>query len=119
MFFGACLAESTLTYPQPFPASRNELGEKPGLEVTDEDSNSSSMEKEIMAKYTVLLFKPYPMAVGQKIYIAGGPRGGDWEVIEVSERKVKLRCPVSFREFEWNRFCYFAEEQQDREWPQQ
>jgi len=119
VFFGACLAESTLTYPQPFPASRDELGEKPGLEVIDEDSNSSSMEKEIMAKHTVLLFKPYPMAVGQKIYIAGGPRGGDWEVIEVSERKVKLRCPVSFREFEWNRFCYFAEEQQDREWPQQ
>jgi hypothetical protein len=77
------------------------------------------MEKEIMAKHTVLLFKPYPMAVGQKIHIEGGPRGGDWEVIEVSERKVKLRCPVSFREFEWNRFCYFAEEQQDREWPQQ
>ena len=32
---------------------------------------------------------------------------GDWEVIGVSDRKVKLRCPVSLREFEWNRFCYF------------
>jgi hypothetical protein len=75
------------------------------------------MRKEKMAKHSVILFKPYPMAVGQKIHIAGGPRGGDWEVIGVSDRKVKLRCPVSFREFEWDRFCYFTEEQQDREWP--
>ena len=71
----------------------------------------------VMAKHAVIVFKPYPMAVGQKIHIDGGPRGGDWEVIGVSERKVKLRCPVSSREFEWDRFCYFAEEQPDREWP--
>jgi len=76
------------------------------------------MEKEIMAKHTVILFKPYPMAVGQKINSDGGPRGGDWEVIGVSDRKGKLRCPVSFREFEWNSFCYVLEEQQEREWPQ-
>ena len=71
-----------------------------------------------MAKNQVILFKPYPMEIGQKINITGGPRAGDWEVIGVSERKVKLRCPVSFREVEWDRFCYFAEEQRDREWPQ-
>jgi len=76
------------------------------------------MRQESMAKYSVVLFKPYPMEVGQKIHIAGGPRAGDWEVIGVSERKVKLRCPVSSREFEWDRFCYFAEEQLEREWPQ-
>jgi len=75
------------------------------------------MRQESMAKHSVILFKPYPMEVGQKIHIAGGPRAGDWEVIGVSERKVKLRCPVSFREFEWDRFCYFSELQQDREWP--
>jgi len=72
-----------------------------------------------MAKHAVILFKPYPMEIGQKIHIASGPRHGDWEVIGVSERKVKLRCPVSAREFEWDRFCYFAEEQLEREWPQQ
>ena len=71
-----------------------------------------------MAKHTVIFFKPYPMVVGQKIHIAGGLRGGDWGVIGGSERKVKLRCPVSFREFEWDRFCYFAEGQQETEWPQ-
>jgi len=71
-----------------------------------------------MAKHPVIVFKPYPMAVGQKIHIAGGPRAGDWEVIGVSERKVKLRCPVSLREFEWDRFCYAAEEYADMEWPQ-
>ena len=70
-----------------------------------------------MAAHDVILFKPYPMEVGQKIRIDGGPRAGDWEVIGVSERKVKLRCPVSRREFEWNRFCYFVEVQQGREWP--
>jgi hypothetical protein len=74
--------------------------------------------EESMAKHSVVLFKPYPMAIGQKIHIAGGPRQGDWEVIGVSERKVKLRCPVSFREFEWDRFCYFVEQLDDREWPQ-
>ena len=76
------------------------------------------MRQESMAKHSVVLFKPYPMEAGQKIHIAGGPRAGDWEVTGVSERKVKLRCPVSSREFEWDRFCYFAEEQLEREWPQ-
>ena len=71
-----------------------------------------------MAKHSVTVFKPYPMAVGQKIHIAEGPRAGDWEVIGVNERKVKLRCPVSFREVEWDRFCYLVEELHDMEWPQ-
>jgi len=70
-----------------------------------------------MEKETVIIFRPYPFEVGQKIYIAEGPRHGDWEVIGVSERKVKLRCPISKREFEWNRFCYFAEASEDSPWP--
>jgi hypothetical protein len=40
------------------------------------------------------------MEIGQKIHIEGGPRSGDWEVIGLNERKVKLRCPFSLREFE-------------------
>ncbi|RLC09016.1 MAG: hypothetical protein DRI24_22485 [Deltaproteobacteria bacterium] len=52
---------------------------------------------------------PFPFEAGQKIHIDGGPRGGDWEVIGVTERKVKLRCPVSFKEFNWDRFCYCYE----------
>jgi hypothetical protein len=75
-------------------------------------------EEKTMAHHSVLLFKPYPMAVGQKIHIDGGLRHGDWEVIGVSDRKVRLRCPVSHREFEWDRFCYFVEKQEEREWPQ-
>ena len=70
-----------------------------------------------MAAHKVTIFKPYPFSIGQKINIAGGPRRGDWEVVAVSDRKVKLRCPVSFREFEWNRFCYFSEEREGVEWP--
>jgi hypothetical protein len=65
----------------------------------------------------VTFFRPYPFKVGQKITIQGGPRGGDWEVIGMDEKKVKLRCPVSFREFEWAHFCYFTEDQDIAVWP--
>lgn len=70
-----------------------------------------------MAAHKVIIFKPFPFETGQKINIDGGPRNGDWEVIGVTDRKVKLRCPISFKEFEWNRFCYFSEEQDGVEWP--
>jgi hypothetical protein len=73
---------------------------------------------EKMKKHDVINFRPYPFMVGQKLHIDGGPRNGDWEVIGVSDRKVKLRCPVSLREFEWNRFCYFVEERSGVVWPQ-
>ncbi|MGD9014174.1 MAG: hypothetical protein PVF62_17380, partial [Desulfobacterales bacterium] len=66
---------------------------------------------------TVLFFKPYPFTAGQKIYIDGGPRRGDWEVIDVNERKIKLRCPISRKEIEWNQFCYFVEERRGEPWP--
>lgn len=72
-----------------------------------------------MKKYEVIIFRPYPVRVGQKLHIDGGPRKGDWEVIGVSDRKVKLRCPVSFREFEWSRFCYFVEERSGVVWPRE
>jgi hypothetical protein len=60
----------------------------------------------------VIFFRPYPFAPGQKIHLEDGPRRGDWLVIAVDERKVTLRCPVSGREFAWDRFCYFAEERE-------
>jgi len=69
-----------------------------------------------MSEEQMIVFRPYPLAVGQKIRIEGGRRGGDWLVIGVSDRTVTLRCPVSFREFEWDRFCYFVEEGKG-EWP--
>jgi hypothetical protein len=71
-----------------------------------------------MGDEKVLFFDPFPFRMGQMIHINSGPRKGDWEVIGVDERKVKLRCPVSFREFEWDRFCYFADEKSGVEWPQ-
>ncbi len=70
-----------------------------------------------MSEETVIFFEPYTFSVGQKINIKDGPRRGDWEVIGITDKKVKLKCPVSFREFEWNRFCYFAEEKSGVEWP--
>jgi hypothetical protein len=70
-----------------------------------------------MQDKTVTIFRPYPFQVGQKIYIEDGPRRGDWEVVGLSDRKVKLRCPLSGREIEWDRFCYFVEETDDMPWP--
>lgn len=65
----------------------------------------------------IIIFRPYPLEVGHKITIAHGPRAGDWEVVGVSERKVRLRCPVSHREVEWDRFCYLAEVRDQEPWP--
>jgi len=70
-----------------------------------------------METHTVTFFKPYAFKVGQKINIQGGPRKGDWEVVAVTDRKVKLRCPISKREFDWNRFCYMIEERSSVTWP--
>lgn len=64
----------------------------------------------------VTIFKAYPFKAGQKIRIEDSPRSGDWEVINVSEDKVTLRCPVSKKERSWSRFCYFVEEKQ-MVWP--
>ena len=70
-----------------------------------------------MAGQQVVIFREFPFREGQKINIADGRRRGDWLVIGVSERKVRLRCPVSGREVEWDRFCYFAGEVAQAEWP--
>jgi len=70
-----------------------------------------------MGKHDISLFRPYPFFEGQKIHIEEGPRSGDWEVIGITDRKIKLRCPVSLREFEWDRFCYFVEDRTGAEWP--
>jgi len=72
-----------------------------------------------MERYNVTFFKPYPFEVGQKIRIEGGKRNGDWEVVGVSDAKVKLRCPISGREFEWARFCYMSREQDNEMWPKE
>ena len=65
---------------------------------------------------SVSFFRPYPFEIGQKITIEGGKRSGDWEVIGVTENKVRLRCPISLKEVEWDRFCYFVREEVS-EWP--
>jgi len=67
--------------------------------------------------HQVTVFHPYPLQVGQKINITSGPRRGDWLVIGVDERKMRLRCPVSGREVEWDRFCCLVEEREQEEWP--
>lgn len=68
---------------------------------------------------TVLILRPYPVRVGQKIYIEAGPRHGDWQIVEVGDRKIKLRCPISHREIECDRFCYVVTEEVGIPWPHQ
>ncbi len=70
-----------------------------------------------MDNCNVTIFKAYPFSVGEKIRIDGGVRSGDWEIIDISEKKIKLRCPVSFKELEVDRFCYHLETLEDAEWP--
>ena len=65
---------------------------------------------------TVAVFEPYAFKKGEKIHIAGSGRKGDWEVAEVSDTKVTLRCPKSGKTFSWARFCYFVREIQQA-WP--
>jgi hypothetical protein len=55
--------------------------------------------------------------VGQKIRIEGTRREGDWEVVNIGEHKVTLRCPISKKEFSWDLFCYHVEEKHDHPWP--
>ncbi|MGV1097944.1 hypothetical protein ACUUL3_00845 [Thiovibrio sp. JS02] len=70
-----------------------------------------------MSQQQVSVFSPYPFAIGERLHIAAGPRRGDWQVIGISEGKVRLRCPVSGREVEWDRFCYLLQSN-IQEWPQ-
>ncbi len=63
----------------------------------------------------MFFFEPYPFTVRQEMNTTQGPRNGDLEVIDVTEKKVKLCCPVSLREFEWDRFCYFIDKKNDVE----
>lgn len=69
-------------------------------------------------QHKVTMFTPFEFHPGQKINIEKGPRKGDWEVVDVTEKKVRLKCPVSLREFEWTRFCYQVGERIFDTWPQ-
>jgi len=64
----------------------------------------------------VSIFRPYPFEVGEKLHIEDGPRRGDWLVTGCDDRKVTLQCPVTRKEFTWDRFC-FQLEKREQEWP--
>jgi len=72
-----------------------------------------------MATHDVTVFRPYSFEAGERIRIEGGPRGGDWLVVECGPKKVRLRCPVSGREVEWASFCYHVARRQREEWPRE
>ena len=113
-----------IKYMAPPTCWRGHLGRKkvyiPDLRVYSGIKHIVPVFREVyaMAKHRVITFKPFLFEAGQKIHIGEGPRKGDWEVLEVTEHKVKLRCPVTHKEFNWNRFCYFEEERDGVEWPQ-
>lgn len=64
----------------------------------------------------IIIFQQYKFEQGQKIHIADGKRHGDWLVVGVDDKKVTLRCPVSGREFSWDRFCYQVASRK-QQWP--
>ncbi|MDD3813218.1 MAG: hypothetical protein PHZ02_01120 [Desulfocapsaceae bacterium] len=64
----------------------------------------------------VTVFTPYPFTIGEKIHISEGTRHGDWIVANLDDKKITLRCPVSGKEFCWNRFCYLVDTR-EQEWP--
>lgn len=68
-------------------------------------------------RHDVTVFQTYPFRVGQKIRIENSKRAGDWEVAGIGERTVTLRCPISNRTFEWNKFCYLVNEEKNTTWP--
>lgn len=70
-----------------------------------------------MSIENVVLFERYPLEVGQKIRLSGGGRGGDWLVIGLDEKKMRLKCPVSGKEVEWDRMFAFAKTLENEEWP--
>lgn len=71
-----------------------------------------------MNQHDVYRFRLFPLEVGHKIHIDGGVYRGDWEVVGVGERKVRLRCPVSGREVERDQFLAFVSLQKGVEWPE-
>lgn len=70
-----------------------------------------------MSGSRVTTFRLAPLEAGQKIRILEGPRRGDWLVLDVDGKKMRLKCPVSGREVEWDRFASFAATLENAEWP--
>ena len=64
----------------------------------------------------VLIFDPFQFKAGQKIFINGGKRKGDWEVIDCAGDKITLQCPVSGVKLTVNQFCFLVDEVV-KEWP--
>ena len=54
-------------------------------EMSNTPTDSSAKGPDGAAGDTVLILRPYPVRVGQKITIEAGPRRGDWEIIGVGE----------------------------------
>jgi len=86
-------------------------------EMSSSPGDPPAQGPDAAAADTVLVLRPYPVQVGQKITIEAGPRRGDWEIIGVSDRKLRLRCPISHRELECDWFCYVVTEATGIPWP--
>lgn len=62
-----------------------------------------------------LVFETYPVKPGDRIFINDGPWKGDWDIVEVSDRKVKVKCPFKGDEYEWKRRLFVFKGEQDLE----
>ena len=50
-----------------------------------------------MAEKAVRRFRKYPLKVGDRVFLEDGPRRGEWEVMDIEDEKMTLRCPISHR----------------------
>ena len=67
--------------------------------------------------HDVAVFEPYPFCVGQKIRIENSRRAGAWEIAAGGDNTGPLRCPISNKTFDWNKFCDLVAEEEDAVWP--
>ena len=55
-----------------------------------------------------VVFKLYPFTVGQRIIRQRGDKMEDWDVIEVTDDKVTVKCPFHGDILTWKRKNFWA-----------
>ena len=91
-------------FPGPLNAETGTIFNPPNLNGWDNVPLRDILEKELRV----------PVSIEND---ANAAALGEWEVADISERKVTLRCPISKKKFTWDLFCYFVEERDNSPWP--
>jgi hypothetical protein len=49
------------------------------------------------------IFEPYPFTVGERILRRRKGKLEDWDVIEINDNEIKVKCPFHGTELTWKR----------------